>query len=410
EAFDMVVVNLYPFAEGLTAGESEEEMIELIDIGGPTLLRAASKNFESILVVSDPSDYSEIMSRNEYSRDFRKSLAAKVFRSVSDYDQMIANYLAKDTQSMRISGEIKQTLRYGENPQQSANWFKCSGEKGLHDAEILQGKELSYNNLMDLDAAVRSLQLFDGHASVAVKHSNPCGVGEGISVLDAVTKCLAADPVSVFGGIVAISGTIDLQTAEKLNSIFLECVIAPDITDEALDLFKKKKNLRLLKWPDMMKSDFSRSVQRSILGGFLSQSADTVESWGKEWEVIGETPSNEVKSDIVFTWKVAARLKSNAIAIGRSGMSLGLGMGQVNRVDAVKHAIERWKHLHPEVSSPILCSDAFFPFPDSIEIAHKAGVRWIVQPGGSIKDPEVIQRCKDLGVNLVLTKTRHFLH
>lgn len=406
--FDLVVVNLYPF--------EDKPSVEMIDIGGPSMLRGSAKNFSRVTVVCDPADYPMILSEN-IGLEKRQALAAKVFTHVSSYDAMIARYLAAqsgapDFPHWSLGAAEHQSLRYGENPHQPARWLRERGAvSGWHQAKVLQGKELSFNNLLDLQSALETLREFPAPAAVvAVKHNNPCGVAVAESVTEALQKSLSADPVSVFGGIVAINQKVEKADAEILSPLFLECIVAPAYSDEALAIFAKKKNLRILVWPEMMKHE-EKEVARMIDGGVLLQTADQVtEKWSADWRIIGENPSDQIKADLLFAWKVCAHLKSNAIAVVAKEQSLGLGMGQVNRVDAVKHALERQKQFHPQATNCVLASDAFFPFPDSIEQIAQAGIRWVIQPGGSIKDEEVFQKAKELKVNLVLTGQRHFRH
>lgn len=413
EVFDLLVVNLYPFEAALEKNLKDEEQIEFIDIGGPSLLRAAAKNFSRLTVLTDPSDYKWVGEQAKTTLEQRRHLAAKVFAHTSSYDSLIARYLGMDQNFpfYSVGGNFQQSLRYGENPQQQAAWFRAPGVKeGLHAAKTLQGKELSYNNLLDLDAAISTLQEFSTQkACIAVKHLNPCGVAVGHDGSEVVDKALRADPVSVFGGIVALNFTLGEKEALRLSELFLECIVAPEVSEGARAVFAKKKNLRVLEWPGIMQKDSSLKI-RSVLGGFLAQTPDQVDAWGEGWKVIGETPSENVRRDLSLAWQICAHLKSNAIAVAGQGMSLGLGMGQVNRVDSVEQAIRRWKTHHPSIENVVLASDAFFPFADSIEKAAEAGIRWVIQPGGSIKDDEVIRKAKELGVTLVLTATRHFQH
>ncbi len=408
EPFDLVVGNLYPFEEALKENLDARELMEYIDIGGPCLLRAAAKSYETITVVCDPADYKSVL-ENNYDR---KKLAAKVFSHISTYDAMIAQQLnpvaGKDHS---LGGKLVEELRYGENPQQKAFWYRTPGSiGGLHTAEVLQGKQLSYNNIVDLEAASRTLIEFAGPCMVGVKHANPCGVGTGKSGIEAAKKCVGSDPVSIFGGIIAINQTIDGEVAKLLENIFLECIVAPDFSDSAMEILQKKKNLRLLKWKDISEKNSSLEI-KTVRGGFLVQSADDVGDWNPDWKIIGEKPSHEMKSDLMFAWKVCAHLKSNAIAIAGGGQTLGLGMGQVNRVEAVEHAIQR-KNLHHKdfKGTAVLASDAFFPFADSIEKINSVGIRWVIQPGGSVRDEEVIAKARECGINMVLTGVRHFYH
>jgi phosphoribosylaminoimidazolecarboxamide formyltransferase/IMP cyclohydrolase len=412
EPFDLVIVNLYPFEQTLATKASQADLIENIDIGGPSLLRGASKNFERMTVIVDPADYARIAEMPEITKEERQRLAAKAFAHVSSYDAMISQALAPHElfPNFSLGGTRLQTLRYGENPHQKATWYKRRGaQTGWHEAKILQGKELSYNNLLDLESALGLLRDFDGPSAVAVKHNNPCGAATAATLEDAVQACLTSDPVSVFGGIVALNQEVTQQAAEALGKIFLECVVAPKYSAQALEILGKKKNLRLLEWPSLGIRDDFWKIQ-TIQGGFLIQEADHVHNWDPQWTILGEHPTPKVRADLSFAWATCAALKSNAIAIAENKQSLGLGMGQVNRVDSVQLAIERMQKFHPKHSTPVLASDAFFPFPDSIELIHKADIRWVIQPGGSMRDEEVFARAKELGVNMVLTGRRHFRH
>lgn len=413
DPFDMVIVNLYPFEQTLATKAAQAELIENIDIGGPSLLRGASKNFERITVVVDPADYKELAA-GKSTLEQRQRLAAKAFAHVSSYDAMISQTLApgESFAQFGLGGTKIQELRYGENPHQKAVWYKRRGaQTGWQDAKILQGKELSYNNLLDLESALGLLRDFDQPSAVAVKHNNPCGAASDDQLDSAVTKCLASDPVSVFGGIIAVNQEVGVKSAEAFNKVFLECIVAPKFSKEALEIFSKKKNLRLLEWPELgMRDDFWKI--QTIQGGFLVQEADRVHNWNPEWKILGEQPSPKIRADLSFAWAVAAHLKSNAIAVAADKQSLGLGMGQVNRVDAVELAIQRMRKFHPqyETTTPVLASDAFFPFADSVELIKAAGIRWVIQPGGSMRDEEVFARAKDLGVTMILTGQRHFRH
>ena len=425
DPFDLVIVNLYPFEQARARGVTGHELIEFIDIGGPSLLRAAAKNHDRLAVICQPSDYKWISEKSELSAHDRRRLAASVFRHTSSYDDLIAKTLNVEESEMplTLSGTLVSELRYGENPQQKAWWMKSSSSAGgLQDAVILHGKPLSYNNILDLDAAVSSVRFFHEPAAVAVKHNNPCGVGTDTSIGGAVARAAAADPVSVFGGIIALNRHVDRLAAEVMSKIFLECIIAPGFTPEALEILKKKKDLRLLEQPKLMQKQDGELQFRTVSGGFLVETADHVSEFSDEWRVNGDTPSIEVKRDLMLAWNICAMLKSNAIAIAVDGRTVGLGMGQVNRVDAVEQAIERMKKHHPgsragsnsgravATSEACLASDAFFPFADSIEKASDAGIRWIIQPGGSIRDEEVLAKARERGVNMILTGRRHFRH
>jgi phosphoribosylaminoimidazolecarboxamide formyltransferase/IMP cyclohydrolase len=417
DPFDLVIVNLYPFEQARARGVKGHELIEFIDIGGPSLLRAAAKNHDRLAVVCQPSDYQWVAEKKELTMHDRRRLAASVFRHTSSYDDLIAKTLNNEEAEMpkTLSGSVVSELRYGENPQQKAWWMRDpAAAGGLQDAVILHGKPLSFNNILDLDAAVATVAFFSDPCAVAVKHNNPCGVGTDKSVGGAVARAIAADPVSVFGGIIAVNRQIDLTAADAMAKIFLECIIAPGFSAEALERLKKKKDLRLLEWSSMSHASADQFQYRSIMGGYLVQTADQVADFSTDWRIVGEEPTAEIKRDLMLAWKVCAMLKSNAIAIAAEGRTVGLGMGQVNRVDAVEHALGRMKKHHAEsglgAMTPCLASDAFFPFADSIEKAADAGIRWVIQPGGSIRDEEVLAKARERGVNMILTGRRHFRH
>lgn len=410
--FDLVICNLYPFEEAVLKNSSFPELIEKIDIGGPSMLRSAAKNFKTVTVLCDPADYSMVIEKNGSDEKLRQQLAAKVFAHTSVYDSLVAQQLMlQETNLQPLGGKLVQSLRYGENPTQAAAWYKMPGNQdGLHQAKILQGKELSYNNLLDLDAAATLVKEFSNPACVAVKHNNPCGVAVAKDLFSAIDKAINADPVSVFGGIIALNSEVDLKSAQRMGEIFLECIVAPSFSNEAKEFFIKKKNLRLLEWKELKTASKHFEI-KSVFGGFVKQAPDVISSDQKQWKFHGEKPSDLILSDMVFGEKVCASLKSNAIAIVANQQTLGLGMGQVNRVDAVAHAILRMQNHHSNKNSDaVLVSDAFFPFADSIEIAAKAGVKWILQPGGSVKDEEVLAMANKLGVNIVMTGVRHFRH
>ncbi len=410
--FDLVICNLYPFEAAVEQKLQGSELIEKIDIGGPTVLRASAKNFARVTVVCDPEDYQWIADKKEMTLEDRKRLAAKVFAHVSSYDSLVASELGNGWgNQFSLGGHKVMELRYGENPHQHAAWYRVlADQKGLHTAEVLQGKVLSYNNLLDLDAASSLVQTFSEPAAVAVKHNNPCGASVASSLSVAVEQTLKADPVSVFGGIIAVNREIGKAEAEMLQAIFLECVVAPSYSNEALEVFAKKKNLRILRWKALNEAQM-RYEMKTMAGGFLLQQKDAVLSYDRQsWKIRGDQPSEAVLKDLQFGEKVCASLKSNAIALVKNGQTVGLGMGQVNRVDAVKQAIERMRTHFGNLKDVVLASDAFFPFPDSIEIAAKAGVSWIVQPGGSMKDEEVFAAAAKLHINMVVTGHRHFKH
>ena len=424
--FDLVVCNLYPFKEKRKL--QVENLMEWVDVGGPSLLRASAKNFERVTVLCDPADYLAILKEGKPPKlSKRKQLAGKVFSLLSDYNKDIADYLCSsekedsekeskkaldslEEKELFLKGRFFKSLRYGENPSQKATWFQRT-EEGLHRAICLQGKELSYNNISDLDSAVSTVSEFSEPCVVSIKHNNPCGVAWAKDIPDATEQALKADPVSVFGGVVALNREVCEKTAEILCSLFLEAVVAPDYSSHALSLFKaKKKNLRVIKYPSMLLDQNEKNI-RSVRGGFLVQDSYKVrKEWSSEWKVMGELPSAEVKSDLLMAWKVCAHLKSNAIALVSQGQTVGLGMGQVSRVSAVELALQQWKTLHPKAKKVVMASDGFFPFSDSVERAGRAGIKWIIQPGGSLRDKEVLAKAKELSVNMILTGERCFLH
>jgi phosphoribosylaminoimidazolecarboxamide formyltransferase/IMP cyclohydrolase len=416
-AFDMVVGNLYPFEQtALKAGVSFDDLIENIDIGGPSFLRAAAKNFNSVLVVASPQDYQWVQQKiltGNITSDDRKNLALKVFSLTSYYDALIVEKLCEDKSALEylnIPMKKKSALRYGENGHQKAAWYANPLQTGgLSDVQIHQGKELSYNNILDLDAALNLACQLEQPGCVAVKHNNPCGAAVGEDVFSAAAKAIQSDPKSIFGGIVAINRPVDLKTSQLFKDIFLECVIAPAFTDESLAFFAAKKNLRVLSLPEPV---FPASGFKSVAGGLLFQESDSFAS--SEWKFLGQTPGDDLLKTIHFGEKVAASLKSNAIAIVCGGQTVGLGMGQVNRVDAVKHAIERmteYKQTNDfNLSEAVLVSDAFFPFSDSVNLIAKAGIKWIVQPGGSMQDQNVFEAARKNDINMVVTGRRHFKH
>ena len=300
-------------------------------------------------------------------------------------------------------------LRYGENPQQKGTWYK-SCPSGLHEAEILQGKALSFNNILDLQSALNTLREFQEPAFVGVKHNNPCSAALADSLEKAVQKGLKADPLSLFGGIIALNKKVSLESAELLNSCFLECIIAPDYSKPALKLLSQKKNLRVLKWPHLLKS-IKEDLISIVDGGFLVQTPDQVCIDWANFKVEGQKPSKEIKKDLETAWKVCTHLKSNAIALVSQGQTVGLGMGQVDRVASVHLALERMKKHHPHLPSPpVMASDGFFPFEDAVEQAASEGVQWIIQPGGSIRDSSIIKKARSLGISMILTGCRHFRH
>ncbi|MGP4067022.1 bifunctional phosphoribosylaminoimidazolecarboxamide formyltransferase/IMP cyclohydrolase [Halobacillus sp. B29] len=417
QTIDLVAVNLYPFKDTIAKpGVTEADAIENVDIGGPTMLRAAAKSFEDVAVVVDPADYDEVIAglQDEITYEKRRNLAAKVFRHTANYDAMIAEYFSTKTEeaypeTYTATYEKVQSLRYGENPHQSASFYKKANYEGasLAQAEQLNGKELSYNNIQDANAALEVVLEFEQPAAVAVKHMNPCGVGVGENIYEAYVKAYEGDPVSIFGGIVALNREVDEATAAKLKEIFLEIIIAPSFSQEALDLLTKKKNLRLLT-VDMKKAEQQTHKLTSVSGGLLVQDTDEGSVDVTELEVAtSRKPTDQELHDLKLGWKVVKHVKSNAIVIAKGDRTLGVGAGQMNRVGAAKIALEQ---AGEQAKGSIMASDAFFPMPDTVEAAAEAGVTAIIQPGGSKRDQDSIDACDKHGIAMVFTRMRHFKH
>ncbi len=408
-SIDLVVVNLYPFEETIAqSGVSLQAAIEQIDIGGVALMRAAAKNHQRVTLVSDPLDYPQVLQEmlsGGVKGDFRKRLAIKCFRITSRYDSLIADYL-EGVETNQFSLYPQQFLRYGENPHQSAQLFGYQTGQGPLGGKILQGKELSYNNLLDLDAAWRAVLSFEKSSVVIVKHLSPCGIASAEVQLDAYQRALASDPVSAFGGIVALNRQLESDTAMALNKLFVECVIAPGFSPAALEILSQKKNLRILKMPDLKIEPLVEV--RSIIRGVLQQSIDLGDPQDTSWQVVTEAqPTPEQLADLKFAWKACQHVKSNAIVFAKDEATLGIGGGQPNRVDCVDIATQR---AGEKAHGAVMASDAFFPFADSVEKAAAAGITALVQPGGSLRDQESIDACNRLGIAMVFTGVRHFRH
>ena len=414
EYIDLVCVNLYPFeATVKKEGVSEEEIIENIDIGGPSMLRSAAKNFNDVAVVTDINDYDKILEELEQggiSYETRRALAIKVFNTTASYDAAIANYFNKKDnlvpERLTLSYKLQDSLRYGENPHQKAYHYVQDNNESyaLQNAVQLHGKEMSYNNIQDASAALDILSEFDETTCVAVKHMNPCGVATGNSVFEAYSRAYEADPVSIFGGIVAVNGKVDKETAEKMHSIFLEIILATDYDDEALEILTKKKNLRIYKLSE--KNNNHEQQIKSVRGGILVQGFN--DKLADEYESVTEKKVDETQQrDIEFGLKVVKHVKSNAIVVVKDGQTLGIGAGQMNRVGSCKIALEQ---AGEKAKGAVLASDAFFPMRDSADIAADYGIAAIVQPGGSIRDQESIDACNEKGVAMVFSKIRHFKH
>ncbi|MGD1855654.1 MAG: bifunctional phosphoribosylaminoimidazolecarboxamide formyltransferase/IMP cyclohydrolase [Leptolyngbyaceae cyanobacterium] len=417
---DLVVVNLYPFEQTIAKPDTTlTDAIENIDIGGPTMLRSAAKNHAYLTVLCDPAQYdgylSELRANGQPSLEFRADCARQVFWHTATYDQAIATYLTAQadgatSQRFALSGSQKQPLRYGENPHQPAVWYQTGSQpSGWAAAEKLQGKDLSYNNLVDLEAARRIITEFpseNGPAAAVLKHTNPCGVAIGESMATTYRRAFEADNVSAFGGIVALNQEIDVDTAESLTQTFLECVVAPGCAPAAKEILAKKKNLRVLVLPDLL-SGPSQTV-RAISGGFLTQTADDFQEDITQWKIVTEQQPSEAEiREMLFAWRIAKHVKSNAIVVTNESTTVGIGAGQMNRVGAAKIALEQ---AAEKAEGGTLASDGFFPFDDSVRAAAAAGIKAIVQPGGSIRDEDSIKAANELGIIMTLTGMRHFLH
>ena len=419
ETIDLVIVNLYPFKETIAEGCSFDEAIEKIDIGGPTMIRSAAKNFKDVAVVSNPNDYSRLIEewQNEdgISYGFRKELSQKVFQLMADYNLSISNYLKEDFANEIPSYDIEKSvsLRYGENPHQSANLFTFSNlkHKNIANADILQGKELSYNNIVDADAAWECVRAFNDPACVIIKHANPCGVSESSSVFEAYDLAFKTDPTSAFGGIIALNRTLDTKTAQEINSRqFVEVIIATDYEEGALIEFAKKKNVRVLK-VDLQQDNPYPGVIKKVSGGILIQSDDTYAVPREDLKCVTKRqPTPDELDDLMFSWTVAKFVKSNAIVYVKNKQTIGIGAGQMSRVISADIANLKAKNEGLEVKGAVMASDAFFPFRDGIDKAASSGIAAIIQPGGSIRDEEVIAAADENDIAMVFTSTRHFRH
>ena len=422
EPIDMVIINLYPFKQTILKGHVElEEAIENIDIGGPTMLRAAAKNYQDVVVIVDPSDYQmvidELKSSKEISVKTKFKLASKVFEHTSHYDTLIAKYLRDKVggeefpQTLSLTFEKAQDMRYGENPHQRAVFYKEVGANVgcLSSAKQLHGKELSYNNINDTNGALDLLKEFDEPTVVAVKHANPCGVGSADNIFDAYVRAYQSDPVSIFGGIVAANREIDEKTAEEINKIFIEIVIAPSFTEGAVNILTQKKNIRVMQLDNISaKLPAGTYDMKKVAGGLLVQSYNNDLLNVDELQYVTEKkPTKEELESLIFAMKVVKHTKSNGIALASGKQSIGVGPGQTNRIMAAKIAIEYAKE---RAKGAVMASDAFFPFPDCVEAAAAAGITAIIQPGGSQKDQESIDACNKFGIAMVFTGMRHFKH
>jgi phosphoribosylaminoimidazolecarboxamide formyltransferase/IMP cyclohydrolase len=429
---DLLVVNLYPFEETVAKGASFDDCIENIDIGGPAMIRAAAKNHAGVTVVVEPSDYEKVLDElalhvGMTTLELRQELAAKAFARTAAYDAAISNWFAdalkNSTPEYRaFGGKLMEALRYGENPHQSAAFYRSPGQRhGVATARQLQGKQLSYNNINDTDAAYECVAEFDpgrAAACVIVKHANPCGVAEGESLVDAYGKALACDSTSAFGGIVALNRPLDADAARAITGIFTEVIIAPDASKEAIDIVAAKKNLRLLLAGGLPDPHASGTTVRSVAGGLLVQSRDNAVVDEMQLKTVTRrAPSEKELADLRFAFRVAKHVKSNTIVYARDGATVGIGAGQMSRVDAARIAARKaedaareLKLAEPLTKGSVVASDAFFPFADGLLVAIEAGATAVIQPGGSVRDDEVIKAADDNDVAMLFTGTRHFRH
>ena len=415
--FDLVVINLYPFASTIASGAHFAECIEQIDIGGPSMLRGAAKNHGSVAVVCDESQYDHVIASIKaggFTDEERKRLALDVFRTTAEYDLTIASWLGstmshsvEDMDWLGLIWKRENSLRYGENPHQKAAIYR-GGPAGIVNAVQSHGKEMSFNNYTDADAAWRAALDHSEPCVAIIKHANPCGVAVGSDIADAYAKAHACDPVSAFGGVVAANRLVTVAMAQPLSQIFTEVIIAPEYEPAALELLMKKPSIRILTCPT---TNISPLELRPVSGGVLVQQTDLINAEGddsKNWkQVTGAAVSADVMKDLAFAWRSVRAVKSNAILLAKDGAAVGIGMGQVNRVDSAKLAVDR---AGDRVAGSVAASDAFFPFADGLEILTAAGVRAIVQPGGSVRDEEVIAAANKAGVAMFFTGTRHFSH
>ncbi len=417
---DLVCVNLYPFKKTVEKGCDLAEAIENIDIGGPSMLRSAAKNYQSVTVICDNSDFAhvidEIKEFGDTTLKTREKLAAKVFRTTANYDTMISSYLSKlndeeFNETLSLTYELKQSLRYGENPHQQAALYKGPYTSySIVHARQIQGKELSYNNIQDANACLNLLKEFSEPTAIGLKHMNPCGVGSSNTILEAWDKCYNADSVSIYGGIVAFNREVDDELAKDImkKKVFLEIIMAPSYTSEALERLSKKTNCRIME-VDMTSSFNDKHMALTVNGGLLYQNLDNSLYKDEDLKVVTKkVPTKEEMEDLIFAMKCVKHVKSNAILVAKDKTTAGVGAGQMNRVGSARIALE-WAKEH-NYTSLVLASDAFFPFDDTVELASKYGVTAIIQPGGSIRDEDSIKKCDELGISMVFTGERHFKH
>lgn len=427
EPIDFVIVNLYPFkATILKEDVTREEAVENIDIGGPTMLRSAAKNYQDVAVVTDPADYNKVLTElkqeGKVSLDTKFYLMQKVFMHTSNYDTMIADYLKKERkdtslpETLTLTYEKVQDMRYGENPHQKAAFYREIGKKkgSIVDARQLNGKELSFNNINDTNGALELLKEFSEPTVVACKHGNPCGVGSAATIDEAWDKAYLADKVSIFGGIVVVNRKVTAYMAEEMSKIFLEVIVAPDFEEAALAILRGKKNVRVLQLADIeVPQDENAYDLKKVNGGLIVQTIDSKLLNQEDIKVVTDRkPTEKELEDMLFAMKVVKFVKSNGIVLAKDKQSVGIGPGQVNRIWAAKQSIEHSKELIGLEAScgAVLASDAFFPFDDCVEAAHEGGITAIIQPGGSVRDEDSIKKCNEYGIAMVFTGMRHFKH
>jgi phosphoribosylaminoimidazolecarboxamide formyltransferase/IMP cyclohydrolase len=422
DPIDLIIVNLYPFEQTISKTQTtHEEAVENIDIGGPSLIRAAAKNYQFTTVIVSPDQYKELISeigenKNQTSLEFRQKCAIQAFEHTARYNALISDYLKSAfavktfSNELTLAGNKINDLRYGENPHQRAAYYSFSKDNPLNNFKQLHGKELSYNNLLDLDAALSITRDFDENFVVIIKHTNPCGAAIGETLLEAYNRALDTDSLSAFGGIVGLTDAVDGVLAEALSNHFFECIIAPGFTDEALERLKKKKNLRLLTYVAQKKDLFNYQL-RTITDGFLVQSKDEAKVNLRESKIATKRhPTEKEWEALEFSWKLVKHVHSNAIIYTTDNQLIGVGAGQMSRVDAAELAVKKAEQSNHSTKNTVCASDAFFPFKDGIEALAKAGITAVVQPGGSIRDEEVIEAADDHNLAMIFTGMRHFKH
>lgn len=420
EPFELVVVNLYPFRETVASGASPDECVEQIDIGGPSMVRAAAKNHPSVAVVVNPGRYADVLkaaAEGGFDLEQRKRLASEAFQHTAAYDVAVANWFAEGYAAddgpwpdfIGVTYERKQVLRYGENPHQPAALYTNGSGKGLAYAEQLHGKEMSFNNYTDTEAARRAAYDHDAPCVAIIKHANPCGIAVGADVAEAHRKAHACDPLSAFGGVIAVNRPVTVAMAEQVAEIFTEVIVAPEYEDGAVEVLARKKNIRVLRCPD---APTAGGEYRSVEGGDLVQAKDRLQAEGDDpanWTLAtGDALDAEGLAELAFAWRACRAVKSNAILLSKDGATVGVGMGQVNRVDSARLAVQRAGE--ERASGSYAASDAFFPFPDGFEVLAEAGVKAVVQPGGSVRDELTVEAAQKAGVTMYFTGTRHFFH